>query len=100
MREGGQMPLVRRVPKRGFNNANFRVEYAILNLRDLSEVPAGAEVGPIQFREMGLVKKRARLMKILGKGDLSVAITVSAHKFSQSAREKIEAVGGSAVEIT
>ena len=100
MREGGQMPLVRRVPKRGFNNANFRVEYAILNLRDLSEVPAGAEVGPIQFREMGLVKKRARLMKILGKGDLSVAITVSAHKFSQSAREKIEAVGGSAVEIS
>ncbi len=100
MREGGQMPLVRRIPKRGFNNANFRVEYAIVNLRDLAEIEAGSDVGPDQFRDMGLVKKRARLLKVLGKGDLSVAITVSAHKFSESAREKIEAAGGSAVDIS
>jgi large subunit ribosomal protein L15 len=100
MREGGQMPLVRRVPKRGFNNAVFRVEYAIVNLRDLSELPAGSEVGPDQFREMGLVKKRANLFKILAKGDLTGPLTVHAHRFSGSAREKIEAAGGTAVEIS
>jgi large subunit ribosomal protein L15 len=99
MREGGQMPLVRRVPKRGFNNANFRVEYAIVNLRDLAELEPGTEVGPDRFREMGLVKKRARLFKVLAKGDLSVALTISAHRFSTAAREKIEAAGGTAVEI-
>jgi len=100
MREGGQMPLVRRVPKRGFNNANFRVEYAIVNLQDLAEIEAGSEVGPDQFREMGLVKKNARLFKVLAKGDLGGALNISAHKFSQAAREKIEAAGGSAVEIS
>jgi large subunit ribosomal protein L15 len=100
MREGGQMPLVRRVPKRGFNNANFRVEYAIVNLGDLAELPAGTEVGPETFRKMGLVKKRARLFKVLAKGELTGALTVTAHKFSQSAREKIEGAGGSAVEIS
>jgi large subunit ribosomal protein L15 len=100
MREGGQMPIVRRVPKRGFNNANFRVEYAIVNVQDLASQAAGTEMGPDQFRELGLVKKGATLFKILGKGDLSVALTVHAHRFSQSAREKIEAAGGQAVEIS
>ena len=99
MREGGQMPLVRRIPKRGFNNAVFRTEYAIVNVRDLAELDAGSEVGPEQFRELGLVKKRADLFKVLAKGDLGVALTIKAHKFSQAAKEKIEAAGGSAVEI-
>jgi large subunit ribosomal protein L15 len=100
MREGGQMPLVRRIPKRGFNNAVFRVEYAIVNLGDLGEFEAGSEVGPQQFREKGLVKKRATLFKVLAKGDLAGPLTIRAHRFSASARQKIEAAGGSAVEIS
>jgi large subunit ribosomal protein L15 len=100
MREGGQMPLVRRVPKRGFNNAVFRVEYAIVNVRDLNGLDAGTEVGPELYRERGLVKKRAKLFKILGKGELETKLTVHAHRFSKSAREKIEAAGGKVVEIS
>ena len=100
MREGGQMPLVRRVPKRGFNNAVFRVEYAIVNVRDLNSMESGSDVGPDQYRERGLVKKRAKLFKILGKGELTVSLQVHAHRFSKSAREKIEAAGGSVVDIS
>ena len=99
MREGGQMPLFRRMPKRGFNNANFRVEYAIVNVGDLVSFEAGSEVTPDALRGAGRVKKNAKLIKILGDGELGVALTVHANRFSKSAREKIEAAGGTAVEI-
>jgi large subunit ribosomal protein L15 len=93
--EGGQMPLHRRVPKRGFNNI-FRVEYAVVNLDTLGEVfDAGSEVTPELLRERGLVRDRKALIKVLGRGDISKKLTVRAHKFSGTAAEKIAAAGGS-----
>jgi large subunit ribosomal protein L15 len=94
--EGGQMPLVRRVPKRGFTNPT-RVEYEVVNLSQLSALEAGTEVTPELLYETGLVDNGRRI-KILGDGELSASIKVTAHKFSQSARSKIEAAGGS-VEV-
>ena len=93
--EGGQMPLVRRVPKRGFTNI-FRKEVAIVNLRDLSGFEG--EVTPVALVEKGLVR-RGLPVKILGDGEVSTALRVTAHRFSRSAREKIEAAGGSCEEI-
>jgi large subunit ribosomal protein L15 len=93
--EGGQMPLIRRVPKRGFHNI-FRVEYAVVNLSQLDGL--GATVGPDLLVEHGLVH-RGRRVKVLGNGDLKKAVTVSAHKFSASARAKIEAAGGRCEEL-
>ncbi|MEI6244039.1 MAG: 50S ribosomal protein L15 [Acidobacteriota bacterium] len=93
--EGGQMPLHRRVPKRGFNNI-FRVEYAVVNLDTLGEVfDAGSEVTPEVLRERGLVRDRKALIKVLGRGDISKKLTVRAHKFSGTAASKIAAAGGS-----
>jgi large subunit ribosomal protein L15 len=93
--EGGQMPLHRRVPKRGFNNI-FRVEYAVVNLDTLGEVfDAGSEVTPELLRERGLVRDRKALIKVLGRGDISKKLTVRAHKFSGTAASKIAAAGGS-----
>lgn len=93
--EGGQMPLHRRVPKRGFTNI-FRVEYAVVNLDTLGEVfDAGSEVTPDVLRERGLVRDRKALIKVLGRGDISKKLTVRAHKFSGSAAEKIAKAGGS-----
>ncbi len=89
--EGGQMPLVRRVPKRGFNNI-FRVEYAVVNLSRLAEFEG--DVTPEILVEHGVVRK-GRPVKILGNGELDRALKVSAHKFSKAARDKIEAAGGS-----
>jgi len=89
--EGGQMPLVRRVPKRGFNNAIFRVEYAVVNLDQLADL--GADVTPELLREKGIVRGR-KPVKVLGDGEVKKAIRVVAHKFSKSARAKIEAAGG------
>ncbi len=94
--EGGQMPLVRRVPKRGFTNL-FRTEYAVVNLRDLGRVE-GDEINPENLQTSGLVR-RGKLVKILGEGEVSGALKVKAHKFSKSAREKIEAAGGSCEEL-
>jgi large subunit ribosomal protein L15 len=91
--EGGQNPLYRRLPKRGFNN-RFRTEYAILNLDDLSGFAAGTEVTPELLIESGLVKNPKDGIKILGNGELTVQLTVKANKFSQSAVEKIQAAGG------
>ena len=92
--EGGQMPLIRRVPKRGFTNL-FRTEYAILNVRDLEGLEG--EVTPESLAASGHV--RAGLpVKILGDGEISTALTVVAHKFSETAREKIEAAGGTCRE--
>ena len=94
--EGGQMPLVRRVPKRGFTNL-FRTEYEVVNLRDLGRVE-GDEINPENLHANGLVR-RGELVKILGEGEVSAALKVKAHKFSKSAREKIEAAGGSCEEL-
>jgi large subunit ribosomal protein L15 len=93
--EGGQMPLQRRLPKRGFHNS-FRVSYAVVNLAQLEALPAGSEVTPENLAEQGLVNGKSRLVKILGEGSLSKALTVKAHGFSASAKEKIEAAGGKA----
>lgn len=90
--EGGQMPLHRRVPKRGFTNI-FRIEYDVVNLRDLDRFEAGASVTLDALREQRLANSR-RPVKILGDGELSKPLQVSAHKFSASARARIEAAGG------
>jgi len=90
--EGGQMPLHRRVPKRGFTNI-FRVEYDIVNLGDLDRFEAGTAVTPQALADARLARK-SRPVKILGDGELKKALTVSAHKFSASAKARIEAAGG------
>jgi large subunit ribosomal protein L15 len=90
--EGGQMPLQRRLPKRGFHNP-FKVTMAVVNLGQLEAFPAGSEVTPESLAERGLVRSKSRL-KILGDGSLSKALTVRAHKFSAKAKERIEASGG------
>jgi large subunit ribosomal protein L15 len=97
--EGGQTPLHRRVPKRGFHNP-FRVEYAVVNLDTLGEVFDGsATVTPEVLRERGVVRQATALIKVLGRGEISKALTVRAHKFSGSAAEKIAAAGGVAEVI-
>ena len=94
--EGGQMPLHRRVPKRGFHNP-FRVEYAVVNLDTLAEVfEAGSAVTPELLRERGLVRESRARIKVLGRGDITKKLTVQAHKFSGKAAEKIAAAGGTA----
>jgi len=91
--EGGQNPLYRRLPKRGFNNP-FRKEYAIVNIADLNAFAAGSEVTPAVLLEKGIIKNSLAGIKILGNGELTVGLTVKANKFSQSAVEKIQAAGG------
>jgi large subunit ribosomal protein L15 len=98
--EGGQMPLHMRLPKlKGFKN-RFRVEYQVVNVGDLGQLfPEGGTVGPQELVEVGAVR-RNQLVKVLGNGDLDgVALTVSAHAFSGSARDKITAAGGTATEL-
>ena len=96
--EGGQNPLFRRLPKRGFKNFN-RVEYAIVNLEDLNQFAAGTVVTPESLKETGIVKNQKDGIKILGNGELTVSLTVKANKFSQSAVEKITAAGGTSEVI-
>ena len=97
--EGGQMPLYRRIPKRGFTNI-WRTEYSILNVDDLHRFEAGAVVTPDMLKEAGLVKQMKNGgIKILGNGELEKNITIQAHKFSKSAIEKIESAGGKAEVI-
>jgi large subunit ribosomal protein L15 len=95
--EGGQMPLHRRLPKRGFTNI-FRTEYTVLNLDRLAELNE-TELTLEAFVAKGYLKKRGELLKILGNGELNVALTVHAHKFSKTAQEKIEKAGGKAVLV-
>jgi len=98
--EGGQMPLSRRIPKRGFSNYRFAKNYQIVNLRDLeSTFSAGAVVDFDALAKAGLVRKAGEPVKILGTGDLGKALTVKAEKFSASAAAKIEAAGGKAEVI-
>jgi large subunit ribosomal protein L15 len=91
--EGGQMPLQRRLPKRGFNNP-FRIETAVINIAQLETFPAGTEVTPALLLERGLVRGKNGRVKILGDGALTKPLTVKAHGFSATAREKIESSGG------
>ncbi len=95
--EGGQMPLIRRIPKRGFHNP-FRKEYAIVNLDRLDKLE-GDQFNPAILEQQGVVKNFRDGLKILGNGEISRAITVAAHRFTKSAREKIEAAGGKVEEI-
>ena len=93
--EGGQMPLFRRIPKRGFNNYNFRTTYSVVNVGDLEErFEAGAQVTPQALVEAGLVRNLKRGVKILGDGALSKKLAVEASRFSKQAEEKIKAAGG------
>jgi large subunit ribosomal protein L15 len=97
--EGGQMPLQRRLPKRGFHNPTRR-EYAVVNLDSLEErFDAGAVVDPASLYDKGLVSKKGVAIKILGTGKLSKGLTVKAHRFSQTAREGIAAAGGTAEDL-
>jgi large subunit ribosomal protein L15 len=94
--EGGQMPLHRRMPKRGFRNP-FRVDYAVVNLDTIAEVfDAGSEVTPELLEERGLIGGSRRKVKVLARGDIGKKLTVRAHKFSGKAEEKIKAAGGTA----
>jgi large subunit ribosomal protein L15 len=94
--EGGQMPLHRRLPKRGFHNP-FRVEYQVVNVGQLAELEG--EVTPETLKGRGLIGSLRRPVKVLGDGELNAAVTVRAHAFSATARQKIEAAGGSAHEL-
>ena len=89
--EGGQMPLIRRLPKRGFNNAAFHKNYAIVNLSDLNSFSAGTAINEEMLREAKLIRGRVVGLKVLGGGELQHALQIEAHKVSASAREKIEA---------
>ena len=91
--EGGQLPLFRRLPKRGFSNANFKTRYAVINLSDLNRFENGAEITPEILKEMGLIKKTLDGIKVLGNGTLEKKLTVKAHKFSDVAKEQIEKLG-------
>lgn len=91
--EGGQMPLSRRIPKRGFHSLHHK-EFAVVNVDSLNAFPAGANVGIGEMMAAGLVRKLGDGVKVLGDGELKVKLTVRAHKFSESAREKIAAAGG------
>jgi len=92
--EGGQMPLTRRVPKRGFSNYPFRKEFAIVNLDRLNELEKDTVVTNDLLKELGMVKNKYELVKVLGDGEISVPLTVKVNKVSKSAKEKIEAAGG------
>lgn len=93
--EGGQMPLHRRLPKRGFRSRN-RVEYAIVNLEQLAGFDAETVIDLVMLQERGIAKKGRSLLKVLANGELATAVTVKAHKFSASAAAKIAAAGGTA----
>ncbi len=95
--EGGQMPLHRRLPKRGFTNI-FRTRYTEINLDRVAKL-AGEEIGPKELLTAGLIKKETERVKILGRGEISASKKIQAHKFSRSAQEKIKQAGGQAVII-
>ncbi|MFQ6112594.1 MAG: 50S ribosomal protein L15 [bacterium] len=96
--EGGQMPLQRRLPKRGFTNI-FKKEFQIVNLKDLNRLKRVKQVTPEVLYESGLIGKKGVPVKVLGNGDLNKVMEISAHAFSASAKEKIEKIGGKATVI-
>ena len=93
--EGGQMPLIRRIPKRGFNNAEFRVAYSIVNVGDLEQFESGATIDESFLREKKVIRGISDGLKVLANGELSKRVNVTANKVSAAAREKIEKAGGS-----
>jgi len=97
--EGGQMPLHRRLPKRGFTNI-FKKHFALVNLRDLKDFTAGETITPELLIQRGYVKELRDGLKVLGDGELKVALKITAHHFSKSAREKIQKAGGTAEVIS
>ena len=97
--EGGQSPLFRRLPKRGFSNARFKTTYAVINLSDLDKFEDGATVTPELLKEMGLIKQSLDGIKVLGNGTITKKLNVKAHKFSSVAKEQIEKLGGKAEVI-
>ena len=96
LREGGQMPLFRRLPKRGFNNVNFARRYEIVNVAQLERFEDGTVIGLEQLSQAGLIGSIRQRVKILGDGELTKKLQVNAHKFSKSAEQKIVAIGGTA----
>ena len=90
------MPLFRKVPKRGFTNARFKKHYTLINVEDLNTFSEGTEVNLDLILEGGMARKTGKMLKVLGNGDLGVKLVVKAHRFSTSAKEKIEAAGGTA----
>jgi large subunit ribosomal protein L15 len=96
--EGGQMPLIRRIPKRGFTNI-FARDVATVNVSDLDRFPEGTVVNPALLVQHGLVRKRHEMVKVLGNGDLKKKLVVEAHSFSAGAKAKIESAGGKAEEL-
>ena len=97
--EGGQLPLFKRLPKKGFSNALFKKEYVTINVCDLEKFDEGAVVTPELLKEMGILKKQLSGVKILGNVELTKKLTVKASKFSKTAVEKIESKGGKAEVI-
>ena len=97
--EGGQLPLYRRLPKRGFSNYPFKKEYAVINISDLNVFEDGTVVTPALLKERGIVKKQLSGIKVLGEGQLEKKLTVQAHKFSKSAIDKINESGSKAEVI-
>lgn len=96
--EGGQLPLYRKLPTRGFSNARFRTVYVIVNLRDIEKIEA-AEINRESLIAAGLIRNSDKLIKVLGNGEITKAVTVHANKFSNSAKQKIEAAGGKVVVL-
>jgi len=97
--EGGQLPLFRRLPKRGFSNAMFKTRYATINVSDLNRFEDGSTITPELLKDTGLIKKELSGIKVLGSGTLEKKLTVRAHVFSNTAKEKIETSGGKAEVI-
>ncbi len=96
--EGGQLPLYRRLPKRGFSNSDFKIRYATINVSDLNRFEDGSVVTPELLKETGLLKNQLDGVKVLGDGELEKKLTIKAHKFSRTAVEKIEK-SGSKIEV-
>ena len=96
--EGGQTPLYRRLPKRGFNNYEFQIRYAVINVSDLNRFENGTVVTPALLKETGVIKNQLDGIKVLGNGTLEKKLTIQAHKFSKTAIEKLEA-SGSKIEV-
>ncbi|MDD5613727.1 MAG: 50S ribosomal protein L15 [Candidatus Omnitrophica bacterium] len=94
--EGGQMPLIRRIPKRGFNNRRFQDLHQIVNISDLNSIKDTIDITPEILKNNGLIRYKNKPVKILGSGELSLKLNITAHAFSKSAKEKIESQGGKA----
>lgn len=97
--EGGQLPLYRRLPKRGFSNHMFKKEYAVINVSDLNRFENGTVVTPALLKEAGIIKKQLSGIKVLGEGTLEKKLTIQAHKFSETAIQKIKESGSKAEVI-